>query len=54
MIHEFCHIHQNWYVLKRQITDSYLNKTPRLVAGSPRNTIDIWHDSDMAHEFIKL
>ena len=54
MIHEFCHIHQNWYVLKRQITDSYLNKTPHLVAGSPRNAIDIWHDSDMAHEFIKL
>ena len=54
MIHEVCHIHQNWYVLKRQITDSYLNETPYLVAGSPRNAIDIWHDTDMAREFIEL
>ena len=54
MIHEFCHIHQNWYVLKRLITDSYLNETPYRVGGRPKNATDIWHNTDMAREFIEL
>ena len=54
MIHEVCHVHQNWYVLKQQIDDSYLNSTPYLVAERTRNSSDIWYDTEMAREFIDL
>ena len=54
MIHEFCHVHQNWYVLKQQIDHAYLNGAPHLVEGRSRNSSDIWFDTEMAHEFIAL